>query len=304
MLNLSSRPTFFLRAVVAGLLAAHGALAGAQAPAAASAPAPAPARAASGGSMAPPAAAASAAPATATPAAPPPPASGTTAAAPADNATVRALVVADMEATISSQFAGRLTSMPKQVGDTFAAGDLLAGFDCAERQAAVKAGQAELLGARETHLAKLKLQSLGAVSDLEVTMAAAAAEKAKSQLALVQAQEKYCQVYAPYAGKVVRMRAKAFESVQLGQPLLEIVNLSSLRVQLFVPSTWVRWIKPGKPLTVAIDETGQSYTARVSKISGRIDGASQTVEVVARFDRLPASVLPGMIGRASFPEAK
>ncbi len=223
----------------------------------------------------------------------------TPAAANEDN-TVRALVVADMEATISSQFAGRLTSVPKQVGDSFAKGDLLAAFDCQERQAAVGAAQAELLGARETHLAKLKLQSLGAVSDLDVTMAAAAAQKARAQLALAQAQEKYCTVRAPYSGKVVRVRAKAFESVQLGQPLLEIVNLQSLRIQLLVPSSWIRWLKPGKPFTLRIDETGQTYTARVHRISGRIDGSSQTVEVLGRFDRIPTNVLPGMIGKATF----
>lgn len=245
--------------------------------------------------------------ATAAPAAVPAPAAPVAAvpAAPAAEANVaRVLVVADQEATISSQFAGRLVAMPKQVGDSFAAGELLAAFDCAEREANVQAAQAELLGARETHLAKLKLQSLGAVSDLDVTIAAANAEKSKSQLALAETQARYCKVHAPYAGKVVRARAKAYESVALGQPLLEIVNLSSLRAQLFVPSSWVRWMKPGKAFQIAIDETGQTYAARVAKISGRIDGASQTVEVLARFDRLPANVLPGMIGRASFPEAK
>lgn len=285
---MSKTVTTLLRGALAAILLSQGALALAQ-PAA-------PAAAAPPGSAAPADGPSNAAPARAPAPAPNPAAS--------DAASVRALIVADQEATISSQFAGRITSMPKQVGDTFAAGELLAGFDCQERQANVKAAQAEVLGARETHLAKLKLQSLGAVSELDVTLAAASAEKAKSQLALAQAQEKYCFVHAPYAGKVVRVRAKAFESVQLGQPLLEIVNLASLRAQLFVPSSWVRWMKPGKAFTLVVDETGQSYPARISKISGRIDGASQTVEVLARFDRLPADVLPGMIGKARFPEAR
>jgi RND family efflux transporter MFP subunit len=281
---MSRKASSLLRAAAA-LVLCHSALAVAQAPA--SAPSAAPA--------------ASAAPANGTAAQP---ATQAAAPAPADGGTVRTLIVADMEATISSQFAGRIANMPRQVGDTFRSGELLVAFDCQERQANVQAAQAEVLGARETHLAKLKLQSLGAVSDLDVTLAAATAEKAKSQLALAHAQEKYCVVHAPYAGKVVRVRAKTYESVQLGQPLLEIVNLASLRAQLFVPSSWVRWMKPGKPFTVTVDETGQSYTARVSKISGRIDGASQTVEVLARFDRVPANLLPGMIGKASFPEAK
>ena len=223
------------------------------------------------------------------------------AAAPAPEAgEIRALIVAEREATISSQFAGRLTAVPKQVGDSFREGELLASFDCNERVSAVKSAQADVLGARETHLAKLKLQSLGAVSDLDVTMAAATAEKAQSQLELARTQERYCVVVAPYSGKVVKVRAKAFESVSLGQPLLEIVNPASLRAQLFVPSNWIRWIKPGTPFSLVIDETGKTYAARVHKISGRVDGSSQTMEITGAFDHVPAQLLPGMIGKASF----
>jgi membrane fusion protein, multidrug efflux system len=218
----------------------------------------------------------------------------------ADAGEIRALIVAEREATISSQFAGRLTAVTKQVGDTFREGELLASFDCDERQSAVRSAQADVLGARETHLAKLKLQSLGAVSDLDVTMAAATAEKAQSQLALAKTQERYCVVVAPYSGKVVKVRAKAFESVSLGQPLLEIVNPASLRAQLFVPSNWIRWIKPGMPFTLVIDETGKSYPARVHKVSGKVDGSSQTMEITGAFDQVPAQLLPGMIGKASF----
>ncbi|MDB5943839.1 MAG: efflux transporter periplasmic adaptor subunit [Ramlibacter sp.] len=218
----------------------------------------------------------------------------------ADATDIRALIVAEREATISSQFAGRLTAVTKQVGDTFREGELLASFDCNERRSAVKSAQADVLGARETHLAKLKLQSLGAVSDLDVTMAAANAEKAQSQLELAKTQERYCVVLAPYSGKVVKVRAKAFESVSLGQPLLEIVNPASLRAQLFVPSNWIRWIKPGTPFLLVIDETARSYQGRVHKISGRVDGASQTMEITGAFDQVPGQLLPGMIGKASF----
>lgn len=111
-------------------------------------------------------------------------------------------------------------------------------------------------------------------------------------------------VVAPYSGKVVKVRAKAFESVSLGQPLLEIVSPASLRVQLFVPSNWIRWIKPGTPFSLVIDETGQTYAARVHKISGRVDGSSQTMEITGAFARVPAQLLPGMIGKATFKGAR
>ena len=216
---------------------------------------------------------------------------------------VRALLVAEQEATIASQIdkPARVVSMPKQVGDAFRAGEVLVAFDCQERQAAVRNFEARLLGARETHLAKLRLQSLGAAADIDVVNATAAAEEARAQLENAKVQERQCVITAPYAGKVVRIRARAFEMVKPGEPLLEIVNPASLRIQLFVPSAWFRQVQPGMAFKVVVDETGQSYAAEVSKVSGRIDGSSQTVEVVGRFGSLPANVLPGMIGKAHFP---
>ncbi|MBC5763289.1 efflux RND transporter periplasmic adaptor subunit [Ramlibacter albus] len=218
---------------------------------------------------------------------------------------VRVLVVAEQEATLSSQMGrdSRVTAMPRQVGDTFRAGDLLVAFDCSERVALVKEAEAKLLRAREIHLSKLKQQSLGAVADIDVVTAAADAETARAQLESAKAQERQCTIPAPFPGLVVRTRAHAHEVVKPGEPLLDILNTASLRVQLYVPSSWVRWVRPGTRFKVQIDETGATYNAQVSKISGRIDGSSQTVELLGRFDRMPARVLPGMIGKATFEGA-
>lgn len=216
---------------------------------------------------------------------------------------VRALLVAEQEATIASQIdkPARVISMPKQVGDAFRAGEVLVAFDCQERQMAVRNFESRYLGARETHLAKLRLQSLGAAADIDVINAAAAAEEVRAQLENAKVLEKQCVITAPYAGKVVRTRARAFEMAKPGDPLLEIVNPASLRIQLFVPSAWFKTIQKGTEFRVTVDETGQSYLAQIIRVSGRIDGSSQTVEVIGRFDSLPANVLPGMIGKAVFP---
>lgn len=234
------------------------------------------------------------------------PAPAAPAAPTAAAAEIRALVVADQEATLSSQMGrdSRVTAMPKQVGDTFRAGDLLVSFDCSERVAMVKEAEAKLLRAREIHLAKLKQQSLGAVADIDVITAAADAETARAQLEAAKSQEKQCTIPAPFSGVVVRTRAHAFEVVKPGDPLLDILNSASIRVQLFVPSTWVRWMRPGTRFKVLVDETGETYGAHVAKISGRIDGSSQTIEILARFDRIPPRVLPGMIGKATFEGAR
>lgn len=212
-----------------------------------------------------------------------------------------ALVTADRDATLSAQMAGRIKKVNYGIGQSFGAGAVLAEFDCDESQAKLDALNAEYLGARETHLAKLRLQGLGAAGDLEVTLTAAAGEKAKSQVRQQQAQMAYCVVKAPYAGRIVRLKAKQAESVAANQPIMEIVAVSQLKATLSVPSALAAKLQPGAQLTIEIKETGRKYSAKVTRLNGRLDAASQSLEVEALFTGKTAGLLPGMIGQAVLP---
>ena len=216
-------------------------------------------------------------------------------------ASFSALVTADKDATLSAQMAGRIKQINYGIGQNFGAGAVLAQFDCDEAQAKLDALNAEYLGARETHLAKLRLQGLGAAGDLEVTLTAAAGEKAKSQVRQQEAQMAYCSIRAPYAGRIVRLKAKQAESVAPNQPIMEIVAVAQLKATLNVPSAVAVGLKPGSPLTIEIRETGRKYSARVTRLNARIDAASQSLEVEAVFTGKTAGLLPGLIGQAVLP---
>jgi membrane fusion protein, multidrug efflux system len=215
---------------------------------------------------------------------------------------IAVLVQAGQETTLSSQMAGRVSRIRVGLGDTVRAGARLIDFDCSEQRAELEAAQAEYRGARENHLARIRLQALGAAGELEVTLAATAADKARSQSALRASQLRYCTINAPFPGKITRLHVKTAESVPLGSPLLEMVNPVSLKAQLFVPVSWVDKLKPNTPFEVRITETGRSYQARVAKLNARIEGVSQQLEIEARFDGNRTGLLPGMVGTAHFAD--
>ena len=218
----------------------------------------------------------------------------------ASESEVAALIVAGEETTLSSQMAGRISRIGVGLGDHVKKGTRLIQFDCSEQKAQLDTADAEYRGARETHLARLRLQALGAAGELEVTVAAAAADKARSQVALRKSQMAYCAVRAPFAGNVARLRIKPSESVNAGQPLVDLVNPASLKAQMFVPASWITWLRSGTPLSINVRETGQTFKARISKINARVDGVSQQLEVEARIDKGQGRLLPGMVGSAVF----
>ncbi len=219
-------------------------------------------------------------------------------AVPADEVAV--LVIAGEETTLSAQMAGKILNVRVGLGDTIAAGAPLIEFDCSEQQAQLRAADAEYRGARETHLTKLKLQALGAAGELEVTVAASVADKSKSQVDLRQSQIDYCQVRAPFSGQVARLKVKASESVSLGNPLVELVNTSSLKAQMFVPASHFRNLAPGSLFQVRLED-GRRFRARVSRLNSRVEGVSQQLEVEGRFEGVTNGLLPGMVGTAEFP---
>jgi RND family efflux transporter MFP subunit len=215
---------------------------------------------------------------------------------------VAALIVAGEETTLSSQMAGKIRQVRVGLGDKVKKGARLIDFDCSEQKAQLDSADAEYRAARETHLSRLRLQALGAAGELEVTVAAASADKMRSQVDLRRSQLAYCGINAPFAGAVARLRIKSAESVNLGQPLIDVVNTASLKAQMFVPASWVAWLRTGTPLTINIAETGQSFKAKVSKLNARVDGVSQQLELEARIEKGATRLLPGMVGSAVFEQ--
>lgn len=226
----------------------------------------------------------------------PPPAPPKPEAAPIGE--IAALILASEETILSSQMAGRIRKVNVGLGDEAKNGAALIEFDCGEQRAQLAAADADYRSARETHVARLKLQALGAAGELEVTVAAANADKARSQVVLRREQVAYCSVKAPFRGRVARLRVKSSESVQAGQPMVDLVNPTTLKAQIFVPAAWVTWLKPGTPLTIMANN-GQGYQAKVSKLNSRVDGVSQQLELEARIEN-GDGLVPGMIGVASF----
>ncbi len=106
-------------------------------------------------------------------------------------------------------------------------------------------------------------------------------------------------INAPFAGTVTEVHAKTGEHVKQGSPLVEVAESGSLEVVCAVPSTWLRWLKPGHIVWVYVDETAKSYEAVLVRLGGKVDSASKTLRVYARFSNPPADLLPGMSGSAS-----
>jgi len=119
----------------------------------------------------------------------------------------------------------------------------------------------------------------------------------------MQAEFGRCTIAAPFAGRVAKWHVKPHQTVNAGQPILDLVADGKLRLRLNVPSAWLAWLKPDHAFEVMIEETAASYPVRLERINPRVDAVSQTVEVEALFTGDSKALLPGMSGSARIPRS-
>ena len=227
------------------------------------------------------------------------PQSSTTAAL--ANSPIGVQVTARATAMISAPMAGQLIEFPSSDGDAIKEGQVLARFNCAQQEATRGRARAELVKRQDILGTQKSLKALNAYSKADFATAQNDVEVAKADLALTQTAVDNCEIKAPFGGRVANVPVRNFQFVQVGAPLLDLVNDQDLELEFIVPSVWLSWLKIGATARVEVTETQVAYASRITRISGKVDAASQTIKIYGRIgEGDTSSLLPGMSGTAHF----
>lgn len=206
-----------------------------------------------------------------------------------------------IETTLSSRVAGYIKAINVTEGAAFKKGEVLVKIDCDLHISDLRYTEAELRGAREVYAARQKLDGLKSISKLDVTLSAVEVEKLEADRNRKQKTVENCEIKAPFSGVVTEIHAKSFQNVGEGEPLLKIIDTTTVQLEFFVPSSDVARFTPGLALDFYINETGKNYKAELVALIPRIDPVSQTFKAIARIDNPDKMMLPGMSGYITLP---
>lgn len=213
---------------------------------------------------------------------------------------VRGLIKPVQKATLSSQIAARITSMPFRPGDKFKKGDLLVNFDCAFYLADLASAEATYNSKKKIFENNKQLLALNAMSEIDVSISESDIEIAQAERRMRAIRVEQCKIRAPYTGRVIEVLANEHETVPADKELLSVLNDQELEIELIVPSNWLNWLKTGQVFSFHVDETGREFNANISKIGAVVDPVSQTVKLTGSFENDSDQVLAGMSGSARF----
>jgi len=214
---------------------------------------------------------------------------------------VRVVVQPHRQALLSSEIAAQIDHLPLREGERFRKGDRLVEFDCRGYQFAQQAAKATLDHAQAKLTAQDALAAHQSTGAVDVAMARADAEKARADVRAAALSVERCLIAAPFDGRVVELKAHAFETVAPHTPLLAILDDTEPDLALVVPAAWLVWLKVGQPFTLDVDETSRSYPGRITRLGAQIDPVSQTITVYGSPTDASQDLVAGMSGNARFP---
>jgi RND family efflux transporter MFP subunit len=205
---------------------------------------------------------------------------------------------------ISGKIMGKVVAMTVNEGDQVEQGKLLIEIESGEITAQAYQARAAFNNAKLQFDRIKSLFNQQAATQMEMDQATLGFESAQAGLSAAKAMESYTNITAPISGQIMEKRINVGEMSLPGQPILKIEDNRQLRLEVTVNEQDLRYIDPGKAVTVQIDALpGAQLKARVAQVVPASD--IRTHSFIVKID-VPAKkgMITGMYGKAIFSIGK
>jgi membrane fusion protein (multidrug efflux system) len=204
----------------------------------------------------------------------------------------------DESVQIASEIAGRVTALPFSEGGTVKAGDVLVKLDDALVQAEVSDTQARYELATGNLGRANTLAKSGNVTERARDEATANSETARAALELAKVRLSKHIIRAPFSGVVGIRKVSPGAYVAIGQPIVNIEKIDTLKVEFKLPELFLSQIKVGQEVEVEVDALpGRTFPGTIYAIDPQVDVNGRALAIRAKLPNPDLVLRPGLFVR-------
>jgi RND family efflux transporter MFP subunit len=217
-------------------------------------------------------------------------------------------LAAERSATMRAEVGGAIVALNVDAGQSVARGAVLARIDDAglrdayeSAKAAVTTSEMNAQLARKNADRAQALTAAGATAERDLEVAQWTATSAESQLADAKARlssaEKQLDktvVRAPFNGVVSERPANLGDVLQSGNPILTVIDPTTLKFDGAIPAEDREGVKVGTPVSFTVSGTSVPITGHVSRMNPALDPATRQVRVTVAVPNQGGRLLAGL----------
>jgi RND family efflux transporter MFP subunit len=196
---------------------------------------------------------------------------------------------------LSFPLLGRVETVEVAVGDTIAAGQTLVTLDTTIIEARIAEAEAGVVTA-ETQVRYLQRVGVGNAYE-QIDAAKADVDRAQAVVDQLKAQLEQATLTTPIAGTVITVDVAPGETVNPGQVIIVIADLSHMRIETTdLSERDIPAVQIGQSASVFIDALDKSFDGKVVDIDRQSEtvGGDVTYKVTIELDQQPAGLRWGM----------
>ena len=144
-------------------------------------------------------------------------------------------------------------------------------------------------------------------AETRLAQATSALNTARSGVASAKAAEKIARkgladtrLYAPVSGVIGKKQLMAGETALPSQSVVNILDISTVKVKVAVPETEIGSINAGTPTSIKVDAIGRSYRGGRIEKGVQADALTHTYDIRINVVNRDLKLLPGMVANVSF----
>lgn len=201
---------------------------------------------------------------------------------------------------LAFQTPGRIEQIPAVEGSQVERGTLLAELETVDYELALRDAEAALTLAREEHERNQRLAERDAVSRAALQRSSSQLERAQVAFDNAQRNLRLTRLEAPFDALISRQMVDPFTQVQAGTPVLQLQDVSELRVAIGVPEDLMYTLDNTERLRATLHLAtwpDLSFEVDYFEHSTQPDPVAQTYELLFSLPRQEGyNILPGMTG--------
>jgi len=200
---------------------------------------------------------------------------------------------------VAAPFDGRLEDVFVKPGEQVEKDALLAQLDGKELSWRL----AQAVSEREIALKKRDVAQSSETNPADALMAQLEADAAALEVDLLKYQQNNLEIRAPNDGFVLSGNLERSKGVPvtMGQKLFDIAPSTTMRLEISVPDSEIRWVEEGQPVTVRLEaQPRKKYEAEIEEIYpvSEIEDGKNVFICLATMENPDGELRPGMRGKA------
>ncbi len=217
------------------------------------------------------------------------------------NLSVSGNIEGNQTVRIGFMVGGKINYIAAQEGQSVSKGQLVASIDPVNYSIAKEMADVQVKQATDEYERLRIMHDRNSLSESDFKKIGFTLEQAKAQQKQQAQNLAYTKLYAPISGVLLRKLAETGEITGVGNPVLVISAISTVKVNAYIPESEIQKIKLGQPAVVQISALDSSFNGRVVEVGSAADPNSRAFTVKIELANPHLYIRPGMIAEVKLP---